>query len=74
MLRERKAEPGELCTCGRQAVTVFDAGSGEVGSCGQPDGLSRPVTPCLWCGSETAHLEPHGSPGTCPDYTLRVDW
>jgi hypothetical protein len=36
---ERRALPGELCTCGRPAVTVFETVQhGDVGYCGIPDG------------------------------------
>jgi hypothetical protein len=42
MERGRLAEPGECCTCGRQAVIVFLAGDfGEVGWCGRKDGGER---------------------------------
>jgi hypothetical protein len=36
---DRPAEDGELCTCGRQAAFIVDAGVlGVVGWCGQMDG------------------------------------
>lgn len=36
--RERPAEPGELCACGRRAVTAFETDHGWVPYCGIPDG------------------------------------
>jgi hypothetical protein len=36
---ERPAEPGELCTCGRQAVVVYVTEQfGDIGYCGIADG------------------------------------
>jgi hypothetical protein len=63
---ERPAEPGELCTCGRQAVVVF-LGSvfGETGYCGRADGGDR-TGPCPFCGQGRHD-------GRCPDYRLRLD-
>ncbi len=59
---ERPAESGEFCTCGRQAVTVFEGSVwGPTGYCGLDVG---PVTPCPWCGN------PRGHTGRCPDYRL----
>jgi len=63
----RAALPGELCTCGRQAVTVFQFdGRAPVGYCGMPDGGSR-SGPCPFCGGE------RHEPGPCPQYRLRPD-
>lgn len=63
---ERPAQPGELCTCGRQAITVFiSAAHGEVGYCGLPDGGAR-TTPCVFCGEDVTH-----DFGRCPEYRLR---
>jgi hypothetical protein len=66
---ERLATPGELCTCGRQAIVVY-LGSvfGPTGYCGIPDGGDR-AGPCPFCGGPR-----HGEPdGRCPDYRLRLD-
>jgi hypothetical protein len=66
---QRPAEPGELCTCGRQATVVYlGRAFGPTGSCGIPDGGDR-VGPCPFCGSPR-HTEPYGR---CPDYRLRLD-
>ena len=66
---ERPAAPGELCTCGRQAIVVY-LGSvfGPTGYCGIPDGGDR-AGPCPFCGGRR-HTEPYGR---CPDYRLRFD-
>jgi hypothetical protein len=70
--QERTAEPGELCTCGRQAVVVYSSEKfGDVGYCGVEGSAARPVLPCPWCGSSEAHQKPWGDPGKCPDYTLQ---
>lgn len=44
-MTERQPKPGELCTCGRPARTVFVLGHGrpDVGYCGIPD--PRPQEP-----------------------------
>lgn len=70
MTTARAARPGERCTCGRQAVTVFarDDGS-EVGYCGLPDGGDR-TGPCPFCGGER-HRRSWGDPAPCPQYQLR---
>ena len=66
---ERPAAPGELCTCGRQAVVVYLGGVlGPTGYCGVPDGGDR-HGPCPFCGGPR-HTEPEGR---CPDYRLRLD-
>lgn len=71
---QRPAKPGELCTCGRQAVTVFHNDEfGDVGYCGIEGAASRPVLPCPWCGAGVPHTESWGDPGRCPDYQLRAD-
>ena len=64
---ERPAEPGELCTCGRQAIVVY-LGSifGPTGYCGIPDGGDQ-SGPCPFCGG------PRHPSGRCPDYRLRLD-
>lgn len=68
----RPAEPGELCTCGRQAVTVYPTHDyGDVGHCGQDGAGMRPVLPCPWCGATKAHTTSWGDPVRCPGYTLR---
>jgi hypothetical protein len=66
---ERLAAPGELCTCGRQAIVVY-LGSvfGPTGYCGIPDGGDR-AGPCPFCGGPR-HTEPYGR---CPGYRLRLD-
>lgn len=61
----RTAEPGERCTCGRQAVEVFiTTDHGDVGYCGRPDGGQ--TGPCVFCGGSRHE-------GRCPDYRLRAD-
>jgi hypothetical protein len=63
---ERPAEPGELCSCGRQAVVVILTGRyGPVGWCGISDGGRRDGL-CPFCGGPR-----HGSSQLCPAYTLR---
>lgn len=70
---QRRAQPGELCTCGRQAVTVFSNEQfGDVGHCGIEGAAFRPVLPCPWCGTTKAHTQAWGDPARCPDYTLRL--
>jgi hypothetical protein len=66
---ERPAEPGERCTCGRQAIVVY-LGSvfGPTGYCGIPDG-GEDSGPCPFCGGPR-HAEPYGR---CPEYCLRLD-
>ena len=66
---QRPAQPGELCTCGRQAIVVY-LGSvlGPTGYCGIPDGGDT-TGPCPFC-SGPRHTEPQGR---CPYYRLRVD-
>jgi hypothetical protein len=66
---QRPAAPGELCTCGRQAIVVY-LGSrfGPTGYCGIPDGGDR-TGPCPFCGGPR-HAEPSGR---CPAYRLRLD-
>lgn len=72
-MSERRAEPGELCTCGRQAITVISTDRfGDVGHCGIEGAAFRPVLPCSWCGSSEPHKESWGDPGRCPDYQLRT--
>jgi hypothetical protein len=69
MTTERAAQPGERCTCGRQAVTVFIRDNGAaIGYCGLPDGGDR-SGPCPFCGDQR-HSQPWG-PAPCPDYQLR---
>lgn len=60
---ERPAEPGELCTCGRQALVVVNGGTlGYIGWCGELEGDQ--AGPCPFCGGPR-HLS------RCPDYKLR---
>jgi hypothetical protein len=68
-LTERLAEPGERCTCGRQAIVVY-LGSvfGPTGSCGIADGGDQ-AGPCPFCGGPR-HTAPYGR---CLDYRLRLD-
>ncbi|MCL8016885.1 hypothetical protein [Streptomyces sp. AS02] len=69
---QRPAQPGELCTCGRQAVTVITTEQfGQVGYCGIDGAAFRPVLPCPWCGTSAPHRESWGDPARCPQYTLR---
>ena len=64
---ERPAEPGELCTCGRQAVTVFLTEKwGEVGWCGLSDGGRGGPKPCPFCRGTVDHATER-----CPRYCLR---
>lgn len=66
---ERRAEPGELCTCGRPAITVYLSDEwGETGYCGVSDGGER--GPCVFCGQEKATAHPYTR---CPEYRLRLD-
>jgi len=63
MKGQRPAEAGEVCTCGRPAVTVFVGGQyGDTGYCGLPDGGNRSGS-CPFCGD--ARHE-----GRCPRYAL----
>jgi hypothetical protein len=65
---ERRAEPGELCTCGRQAIVVY-LGSvfGPTGDCSIRDGGDQ-TGPCPFCGGPRhSELE-----GRCPHYRLRL--
>lgn len=67
----RPANVGELCTCGRQAVQVFEFESGrEVGYCGLPDGGDRSGE-CPFCGASAKHVTPWGDPAPCPRYQIR---
>jgi len=60
----RRARKGELCTCGRQAVSVIvRADGGEVGWCGVSDGGATDG-PCPFCGGDRHEL------GPCPQYRL----
>jgi hypothetical protein len=66
---ERPAAPGELCTCGRQAIVVYLASEfGPTGYCGIPDG-GEGTGPCPFCGGPR-HREPYSR---CPAYRLRLD-
>ena len=63
---ERPAEPGELCTCGRQAVVIYLGGRwGPTGWCGIRDGGDRSGS-CPFCGGDRHE-------GRCPQYRLRLD-
>jgi hypothetical protein len=65
-VRERRAEPGERCTCGRPAIVVYTTDTfGETGYCGIADGGARDG-PCPFCGGER-----HPDGGRCPSYRLR---
>jgi hypothetical protein len=62
---DRPAEPEELCTCGRPALVVINAGpAGLVGWCGQEDADRE--GPCPFCGGPRHQ-------GICPRYQLRPD-
>ena len=55
---ERRAEPGELCTCGRQAIVVYLGGKyGPTGDCGIRDGGDR-TGPCPSCAAEVTPTSP----------------
>lgn len=69
-MSERPAGLGELCVCGRQAVTVF-VGVREIGYCGA-FGPPR-VAPCPFCGATEPHRAPWGDPEVCPDYRVRPE-
>jgi hypothetical protein len=63
----RPALLGELCTCGRQAVEVFEFDDrAPIGHCGIPDGGDRSA-PCPFCGG------PRHEVGGCPQYRLRPE-
>jgi hypothetical protein len=65
-VNERRAAPGELCTCGRPARLVYITERwGEVGWCGVSDGGRRGR--CVFCG------DPAGHPAEqrCASYALR---
>ena len=67
--RERPAAPGELCTCGRQAIVVYlGSAFGPTGYCGIADGGDR-AGPCPFCGGPR-HSE---GEGRCLYYRLRLD-
>ena len=69
---QRAAEPGELCTCGHQALVVYSSPEfGDVGYCGVEGSAQHPVLPCPWCDSPVQHKKPWGDPDRCPDYQLR---
>lgn len=69
----RPATDGDLCTCGRQARTVFiTVDFGEVGYCGIDGAAMRSVLPCPWCGATAPHRASWGDPMRCPRYTLRA--
>ncbi len=64
---DRPAQPGERCTCGRQAVVVYlTSRFGPIGYCGIADGGDQ-RGPCPFCGG------PRHPQGRCPDYRLRPD-
>ncbi|GAA4200624.1 hypothetical protein GCM10022220_05350 [Actinocatenispora rupis] len=67
----RWGRPGELCTCGRQAIEVFETDHGPVGWCRISDG-GNSVGPCPFCGSPRKHFTPWGDLGRCPSYRLRL--
>ena len=53
---QRAAQTGELCTCGRLAILVFEGGLfGDTGYCGRSDGGERPDGVCVFCGDEVDH-------------------
>jgi hypothetical protein len=66
---QRPAAPGELCTCGRQAIVVYlGSAFGPTGYCGIADG-GEGTGPCPFCGGPR-HREPDSR---CPAYRLRLD-
>ncbi len=61
---QRRAVAGELCTCGRAAVVVFEGGRfGPTGWCGRSDG-GEFQGPCPFCAGRRHD-------GRCPRYALR---
>lgn len=63
-MSERQAEPGERCTCGREARIVFVTERwGDVGWCGRSDGGRK--EPCVFCGAPAEHET------RCSSYSLR---
>jgi len=64
------AEPGDRCTCGRQAVLVFHTVHGPRGWCGVSDGGDR-SEPCPFCGAQR-HQTAWGDPAVCSQYRLRA--
>jgi len=68
---QRPATPGELCTCGRQAIVVYLSDVFDpTGYCGIGDGGDQ-AGPCPFCGG-SRHSEPAGE-GRCPRYRLRLE-
>lgn len=67
----RPAVPGEVCTCGKPAVVVFDHPALGIpqGSCLEMNPQPR-TGPCPFCGV----TGPHTTEGLCPAYTLRPAW
>lgn len=62
MSGQRRAVAGEVCTCGRPAVTVFLSDEwGETGYCGIE---GRKPEICPFCGSNQCT-------GRCPEYRIR---
>jgi hypothetical protein len=70
-MRSRRALPGERCTCGRQAVEVFefDGDRPPIGYCGIPDCGNRDdaLRLCPFCGG------PRHGYDVCPHYRLRPE-
>jgi hypothetical protein len=66
---ERDAVPGELCTCGRDAVVVVALHDGEIGWCGLSSELA-PVRPCRFCGAREPHRNEWGEMVRCPSYRV----
>jgi hypothetical protein len=64
---ERPAEPGELCTCGRQAVVVC------LGSVFGPPATAASPTAATRPGRARSAAAPRHTEGRCPDYRLRLD-
>jgi hypothetical protein len=75
---DRRAELGELCSCGRQADIVITSPLwGDVGACNIDGGGQRPILPCPFCGATEAHRQPNDwypdgfEVVKCPQYQLR---
>lgn len=80
----RRAEPGELCTCGRQAVEVYDTPRfGPIGACHRQNGGQPEGGWCPFCENELRHDEPRVDDDLnqvgvflqgrrCPRYRLRL--
>lgn len=81
---QRDAVPGDLCTCGRQAVVVYTTRPDDpVGHCGRNNGGAPADGWCPFCENELRHdvagwnedtqtSYPIPQAGRCPRYRLRL--